>query len=102
MVIWPIRITVNNYRPIALSSISSNVFEHGILFRLEDHLWTNNNQFGLKPSHSTDLCVYALTEFIAYFKSRSTSIYVAFLDAIKAFEDTFNNKMYRHVREAYT
>ena len=84
----------NNYRPIALSSISSSVFEHGILFRLEDHLWTNNNQFGFKPSHSTDLCVYALAEFIAYFKSRSTSIYVAFLDAIKAFEDTFNIKMY--------
>ena len=47
---------------------------------------TNDNQFGFKPSHSTDLCVYALTEFIEYFKSRSTSIYVALLDASKAFD----------------
>ena len=39
---------------------------------------TNDNQFGFKPSLSTDLCVYALTEFIEYFKSRSTSIYVAY------------------------
>ena len=51
----------NNYRPIALSSISSKVFEHVILFRLEDYLWTNDNQFGFKPSHSTDVCVCALT-----------------------------------------
>ena len=27
----------NNYRPIALSSISSKVFEHVILLRLEDY-----------------------------------------------------------------
>ena len=76
----------NNYRPIALSSIASKVFEHVILGRLEEYLWTNDNQFGFKPSHSTDLCVYALTEFIEYFKSRSTSIYVAFLDTSKAFD----------------
>ena len=76
----------NNYSPIALSNISSKVIEHVILIRLEDYLWTNNNLFGFKPSHSTDLCVYALTEFIEYFKSRSTSIYVAFLDASKAFD----------------
>ena len=29
---------------------------------------------------------YALTEFIEYFKRRSTSVYVAFLDASKAFD----------------
>ena len=28
----------NNYRPIAQSSVSSKVFEHVILFRLEDYL----------------------------------------------------------------
>ena len=76
----------NNYRPIALSSIASKVFEHVILCRLEEYLWTNDNQFGFKPSHSTDLCIYDLTEFIEYFKSRSTSIYVAFHDASKAFD----------------
>ena len=38
----------NNYRPIASSSISSKVFEHVILFCMEDYLWTNDNQFGLR------------------------------------------------------
>ncbi len=76
----------NNYRPIALSSIVSKVFEKVILERLEEYLWTADNQFGFKASHSTDLCVYALTEFIEYFKSRSSSVFVAFLDASKAFD----------------
>ena len=57
----------NNYRPITLSSIISKVFEHTIVNRLEEYLWTNDNQFGFKSGHSTDLCIYALTEFIEYF-----------------------------------
>ena len=74
----------NNYRPIALSSVISKVFENVILYRLEEYLWTTNNQFGYKAGHSTYL--YALIEFIEYFKRRSTSVYVAFLDASKAFD----------------
>ena len=62
------------------------MFEHVIAEQLEVYLWTNDNQFGFKSGHSTDLCIYALTEFIEYFKSRSTSVYVAFLDASKAFD----------------
>ena len=54
----------NNYRPIALSSIISEVFKHTIVIRLEECLWTNDNKFGFESGHSTDLCIYALTEFI--------------------------------------
>ena len=77
----------NNYRPIALSSITYKVFEHILLLilRLEEYLWTTDNQFGFKSGHSTDLCIYALSELIEYFKSRSISVYVAFLDAMKGF-----------------
>ena len=76
----------NNYRPTALSSITSKGFKHVIMLRLEEYLWTNDNQFGFKLGHSTDLYIYALSEFIEYFKSRSTSVHVAFLDASKAFD----------------
>ena len=77
----------NNYKPIALSSTISKAFENVILHRLEEYLWTTDNQFGFKSGHSTDLCVYALTEFIEYSKRRTTSVYVAFLDASKAFDN---------------
>ena len=49
---------------IALSSVISKVFENVILCRLEEYLWTTNNHFGYKT----------LTEFIEYFKRRSTSV----------------------------
>ena len=76
----------NKYRPIALSSITSKVFEHIILLRVEEYLWTTDNQFGFKSGHSTDLCIYAPSELIKYFKSRFTSVYIAFLDASKVFD----------------
>ena len=85
----------NNYRLIALSSITSKVFEHIILLRLEEYLWTTDNQFGFKSGHSTDLCIYALSELIEYFKSRSTSVYVAFLDASKAFDKISHWTLFR-------
>ena len=96
----------NNYRPIALSSIISKLFEHTIVIRLEEYLWTNDNQFGFKSGHSTDLCIYALTEFIEYFKSCSTSVYVAFLEASQAFDKIshwtlFKELIDRHVPLAY-
>ena len=54
----------NNYRPKALSSITFKVFEHIILLRLDEYLWTTDNQFGFKSRHSTYLCIYALSEHI--------------------------------------
>ena len=44
---------------------------------------------GFKPKHSTDLCIicfYTLKEFIDYYKQRSTTVFVTFLDASKAFD----------------
>ena len=55
---------INNYRPIALSSIISKVFDHIIAERLEVFLWTNDNQFCFKLGHSTDLCIYAILAMI--------------------------------------
>ena len=69
-----------------MSSVISKVFGNVILYRLEEYLSTTNNQFGYTAGLSTDLCVYALTEIIEYFKKRPTSVYVAFLDASKVFD----------------
>ena len=71
------------------------MFEHIIAERLEVYLWTNDNQFSFKSGHSTDLCIYALSECIEYFKSRSTSVYVAFLDASEAFDKISHWTLFR-------
>ena len=78
----------NNYRPIALAlaTIISKLFESVLLVKCEDYLSTCSNQFGFKKGHSTDLCIYALKEYIEYYKNRNTSVFVTMLDASKAFD----------------
>ena len=76
----------NNYRPIALATIVSKILESVILIKCGEYLTSSDNQFGFKSCHSTDLCIYALKEFIEYYKNRGTTVYVTFLDASKAFD----------------
>ena len=49
-----------NYRPIALSSVISKVFEHVLLGYVDHFMFTTDNQFGFKSKHSTDQCIYIL------------------------------------------
>ena len=46
-----------NYRPIALSSVLSKVFELILLSKLNSYFCTSDYQFGFKSHHSTDLCI---------------------------------------------
>ena len=76
----------NNYRPIAITSIFSKVLEILLLSRLNNHLSTRCNQFGFKSYHGTDMCVFTLKQIIEYYNSKSSPVYVCYLDASKAFD----------------
>ena len=75
-----------NYRPIALTSVLSKVFETALLSKLESVFETSDYQFGFKSHHSTDLCIYTLKEIVEYYNSHSTSVYICFMDVSKAFD----------------
>lgn len=77
---------IDNYRPIAMASILSKVLEKIILDRLSDYINTTDNHFGFKPSHSTDMCIYALKEAKGTYKRQGSSMLVGFLDASKVFD----------------
>ena len=49
-------------------------------------LITNDSQFSFKGKHSTDMCVFALKEVVQYYVSKSSPIYLCFMDASKAFD----------------
>lgn len=78
--------SIDNYRPVALSSIVSKVLESILLSRIECYLITNANQFGFKRNHGTDLCIYTLKEMVNMYTSLNSCVFTCFLDASKAFD----------------
>ena len=93
---------VNNYRPIAIVTIMSKIFELVLFEYLEKYLQTSANQFGFKKKHSTDLCIYALKNVLHYYRNHNSPIYTCFFDASKAFDkvnhwNLFKKLIYRGV-----
>ena len=77
---------VNNYRPIALVTIASKIFEIVLLHFLEPYLLTRDNQFGFKKCHSTEHCLYVLKNAIDFYRSHDSPVFTCFLDASKCFD----------------
>lgn len=50
----------DNYRPIALASVLCKVVEQILLESVNTLIISAENQFGFKPKHSTDMCMYVL------------------------------------------
>ena len=76
----------NNYRPIALVTACSKIFEICLLEVLEQYLHTHDHQFGFKKQHSTDMCIFTVKSVIKYYTKQKSSVYTCFLDAAKAFD----------------
>ena len=66
----------SNYRPIALATLVSKMFESVLLIKCAKYLFTSYTQFG----------IYTLKEFIDYYKTRGTTVHATFLDVIKTFD----------------
>ena len=91
--------SVDNYRPIALASVISKVLERIILDRLEAFISTNDNQFGFKAKHSTDLCIFALKDIVETFRRQNSSVLVGFIDASKAFDRVNHCKLFNKLSQ---
>ena len=82
----------SNYRPIAITSIISKLFEIIVLERYRSILVTSPNQFGFKRGHGTESCLFVFKQIIDFYKRNSSPVYVTFLDLSKAF-DRVNHKI---------
>ena len=85
----------NNYKPIALATIKSKLFESVILLKCETFLETCHKQFGFKKGQSTEMCMYVLKEMIELDKRCNTSVFVTFLDASKAYDKLDHWQLYK-------
>ena len=75
-----------NYRPIALVTACSKIFEICLLKMLETYLNTHDHQFGFKSQHATDMCIFTVKSVIKYYTKQNSSVFTCFLDAAKAFD----------------
>ena len=73
-----------------------------LLVKLEKYLYSSDYQFGFKPQHSTDLCIYTLQEvgLVDFYKSQSSSVYVCFMDASKAFDRVNHRTLFKNLIDA--
>ena len=89
----------DNYRPICISNVFTKVVEKVLYSRMEDYLQSTNNQFGFKQKHGTEMCVFVLKELIRYYIKHGSCMYVAFLDASKAFDRVNHTKLFSKLLE---
>ncbi|XP_033118513.1 uncharacterized protein LOC117118118 [Anneissia japonica] len=77
--------STNNYRPIALASVLSKLFELILVDFCKDNLETDYHQFAFKPNPSTETCVFVLKQIIEYYQRHGSPVYTCFLDSSKSF-----------------
>ena len=76
----------SNYRPIAISTVMSKIFESLLYLRMEPFLNTCPNQFGFKKNLGTELCNFTLKEVIKFYHNMGSHIFICYLDASSAFD----------------
>ena len=68
-----------NYRPIALVTAASKLYEMYILGVLETYLQTHDHQFRFKSRHSTDMYNFTVKSLIKYYTNQNIPIYTCLL-----------------------
>ena len=84
-----------NYRPIAVSSIISKLFEFVLVNRIVPHLNLSSNQFGYCEGVGLDTCVYIVKEHLLRLDKLGSNPLVCFIDASQAFDRVNYNILFR-------
>ena len=81
---------VGNYKPIAVATTISKLFEHFILFHIKPFLSTSDHRFGFKRGTGTDMCIFLLKQIISSYLQQGSPIFSVFLDASKVFDRVYH------------
>ena len=85
---------MSNYRPIALASLVSKLFECIILQRCEAFLGATDNQFAYKTHHSTDMALFLLKKTVEFYRSKNSPVFLCSMDLSKAFDRVCHKKLF--------
>jgi len=85
---------VDNYRPITISPLISKLFEYCVLNKFDYLLTSSELQFGFKQKSSCTQAIFLLRQVAEYFVNHGSNVYIAALDARKAFDRVNHVKMF--------
>ena len=88
-----------NYRPICISNVICNIIEKVIHNRISSLLITMDNQFGFKKNLGTEMCVFALKQYLTDYNNNNTNMFVAFLYVSKAFDKINHNILFQRLKD---
>src|SRR3989442_10193123 len=88
------RTSLSNYRPITISSTISKIFEYVLVDNFSPLLISNPLQFGYKPHTSCSNAIFLLRRVIQHFNNKAINVYVASIDACKAFDRVNHYKLF--------
>ena len=87
--------SASDFRPISISSSFATIFESLLLNHSANTLKrTHRNQFGYRANTSCKHAYFTINETIQYYNKRGASVFIASLDAEKAFDSLWRNGLY--------
>ena len=75
------------------------IIEKVIDNRIYSLVVTLDNQFGFKKKLGTEMCVLELKQYLTDYNNYNTNIFVAFLDASKAFDKLNHNILFHRLKD---
>lgn len=85
---------VDNYRAITISPLISKLFEYCVLYKYDFLLTSTDLQFGFKQKSSCTQALFLLRQVAEYFVEHGSNVYIASLDASKAFDRVNHVKLF--------
>ena len=67
--------------------------------RISSLLVTLDNQFVFKKNLGIEMCVFALKKYLKDYNNNNTNIFIAFLDASKAFDKLNHNILFHRLKD---
>ena len=89
----------SNYRGITLSPLLSKLFEHCILNKYSSYFFSSDLQFGFKKNLGCNHAVFVLRQCVEYFSKHGSTVYMAALDATKAFDRVNHIKLFHRLHD---
>ena len=78
--------TTDDFRGITISPVISKIFEHCLLLKYDNYLYSEGSQFGFKKNCSTSHAIYAVRKTIEHFVDNDSTVTLCSLDMSKAFD----------------